>query len=306
MRLRDIINTINDNLGLLNPTVEGIQNDNNYQKLSNVFDIRKAVENIAETNAFQDELSNIKQFELLFIVHQNSISLPKSEAGRLTSYINHLKNKMVIFKSVAEGIIPEQSDYSISVKLPKVANLSQLAEVISKLDKIFNQLLVNDSVKGDVKLQNFDTGSEWIEIAFDSLKSLGIITYLVYLVILAKREKIKNDEAIEVVRNRRITNDLYEQMSNQLLKNTDKFVDKKIKEKMVNIGIDEKDNEYFERYKYCMSELSKLVEKGLQFFPSSKSPDEIKTTLPDFSQKKISDMLPESLRIANSEDTEKE
>ena len=79
--------------------------------------------------------------------------------------------------------------------------------------------------------------------------------------------------------------------------------DKKIKENMLTADIEEEDNEYFERYKYCMSELSKLVESGMQFFPSSKSPDEIKTTLPDFSQKNIKDMLPESLKITNSEES---
>ena len=121
------------------------------------------------------------------------------------------------------------------------------------------------------------------------------------MVILVKREEIKNQELLEVVRNRKITNDLIERLSEEMLAQSSKLIDDKMSEFIQEAGIDKKDNEYFERYKNCVSILTELIDKGLKFFPSTKSPNDIKSILPDFSKDDIKEMLPEILKIQSSD-----
>ena len=121
------------------------------------------------------------------------------------------------------------------------------------------------------------------------------------MVILVKREEIKNQELLEVVRNRKITNDLIERLSEEMLAQSSKLIDDKMSEFIQEAGVDKKDNEYFERYKNCVSILTELIDKGLKFFPSTKSPNDIKSILPDFSKDDIKEMLPEILKIQSSD-----
>lgn len=208
---------------------------------------------------------------------------------------------MGVFDSVIQQVLQEQNENSLSIRLPDTRSLAELSDIFSKLDKIFNQLLVNEKIQGEATLQNFDTGSEWIEILFDSVKAAYIISTLAYIVILMKREEIKNQELLEVVRNRRITNDLIEKLSQQTLAQSSKLINAKMSEFIQEAGIDKEDNEYLERYKLCVSILNELIDKGLKFFSSTKSPNAIKSVLPDFSKDDIKEMLPEILKIQSSD-----
>ena len=70
-----------------------------------------------------------------------------------------------------------------------------------------------------------------------------------------------------------------------------------VKTVMHNAGAPEEDKEYFERIKYCVSEMNSLIDKGLQFFPASKSPNEVKSIFPDFSKSGFDKMLPKLQEI---------
>ena len=278
-----------------------ISSDRNQLRLDNVFNIRESVERMSGTGAFDPEIIQIKEFETLFLSNTDSIILPITEATELSNHINRLSNRMVVFNSVAKQVLPEQNENSLSIRLPDTRSLAELSDIFSKLDKIFNQLLVNEKIKGGATLQNFDTGSEWIEILFNSVKAVYLISTLAYIGIFIKREEIKNQELLEVVRNRKITNDLIERLSEEMLAQSSKLIDDKMSEFIQEAGIDKKDNEYFERYKNCVSILTELIDKGLKFFPSTKSPNDIKSILPDFSKDDIKEMLPEILKIQSSD-----
>ena len=124
-----------------------------------------------------------------------------------------------------------------------------------------------------------------------------MVTSMVYACVWLKREHLKNIESLEVIRNRKIGNDLYEKLGETLLENTNILFDKMVKEEINKAGISNNDHEYFKRFKYCVDETNKLIDKGLQFFPASKSPDEVKVNFPDFT-KAIKDMLPEVLKLS--------
>jgi len=297
MRLRDIVNVIDVNMNVLQHRLVAIASDSNQLRLDNVFNIRNSVERISGTGAFDAEIIQIKKFETFLFSNTDSIILPKHEATELSNFIIRLANKMGVFNSVVKQVLPEQNENSLSIRLPDTLRLAELSDIFSKLDKIFNQLLVNEKIQGEATLQNFDTGSEWIEILFDSVKAVFIISTLAYTAILVKREEIKNQELLEVVRNRKITNDLIERLSQEILAQSNKLINAKMSEFIQEVGIDKKDNEYLERYKHCVSILTELIDKGLKFFPSTKSPNDIKSVLPDFSKDDIKEMLPEILKI---------
>ena len=306
MRLRDIQNTLQENIRNLQLQITGI--DPHNQKINGIVKFLESFKHIEKTGIFKADIQKIKETESVLFAKIDSITLPKKESDKLNGHIQSLRNKINVLNTVLSELLPKQEEKTLSIKSPPINDLKELSSVSEQLDKIFDQLIVNDHVQGKSKLQNFDTGSEWIEIIFNTTKALGIIVSVIYSVIF-KRENIKNQELLQVVRNREITNDLYESFGKQLQQQTDNLLRGQVQHIMEEAGADADDHEYSERIKYCINETAELIDKGLQFFPSTQSPNDIKNKLPDFSKSKIEEMLPkvkELPDVADESDEENE
>jgi hypothetical protein len=107
---------------------------------------------------------------------------------------------------------------------------------------------------------------------------------------------------LEIVRNRKITNDMMENLNDQLSESLKKTLDSQAQEVMMKAGAPDTDKEYFERVKYCIKEISSLIDKGLQFFPSSVTPTEVKSVFPDFTRSNPGEMIPEMKEITENSD----
>lgn len=277
--------------------LDAVKIDNNNHQISRASRFRSALQALENTGAFKQEITTIKEFKAICLTTEDTVALPVNECNQLINLTNQLRNKVSIADVVLQAILPPQDLNSLSLKLPKINSLKELSDISIKLDKIFDQLLVNDFVKGRSQLQNFDTGSEWLEVVFNSTKAVGLVASVVYTVLFLKREHIKNQELLEVVRNRKITNDLYENLSNDLLEKHKRLLEDQVKEIAVYAGADDNDHEYLGRIKFCIDELNQLIDKGLKFFPASKSPSEVQSKLPDFSKNTIEEMLPDVKKL---------
>ncbi|MCW5200751.1 hypothetical protein VU07_02920, partial [Desulfobulbus sp. F4] len=274
-------------------TESGITNDSNNRRVEGISRFRIAIQQIENTGAFKKELEDVKNInKTIFIAHDDSVALSKDISSKLISLSIQLHNKLNISATVLSAILPQQDQNSISIKLPKIHNLKELSNIFGKLDVIFEQLIVNDFVEGRVNLQNLDTGSEWLEVVFDSAKSIGVVVSVIYSVVRLQREYIRNKEFLEIARNKKITNDIYENLGRQLLEENKRLLEEQAKGIAAEAGADN-EHEYIERVKYGIKELTDLIDKGLKFFPASISPSEIKSKLPDFTKNSIEEMLPE-------------
>lgn len=305
MRLRDIQNRINENIDNLIVGQKPMNQDNLNLKIDGLGKFKISFKKIKFIKMFEKDIKQLRETEAIFLTSEDSIALPKNEANAFVARLNNFKIKLTTFNEGISSIIPMQSENSISIKLPKINDLKELIDTSSKLDKIFNQLLVNDYESSEAKLQNFDTGSEWYEILFTSATGLWLFTKVIHAVILMRREHIKNKDLQENVRLKSITNNAYEDLLSrmqELSKNEiDAIKDEQINEIMIKVGTTQKDdNEYYNRVKFAIDETSKLIDKGMEFFPSSTATQEVKDTLPDFT-KDLENMLPELKKLKHEQ-----
>lgn len=305
MRLRDIQNSINENIDNLIVGKKTINKDNQNLKIDGLGKFKTSFKKMEYIKIFEEDIKQLRETEAIFLTNEDSISLPTNEANTFVARLNNFKNKLTTFNEGISSIIPTQSENSISIKLPKINDLKELIDTSAKLDKIFNQLLVNHYDSSEAKLQNFDTGSEWYEIVFTSTTGLWLFTKVIHAVILIQRESIKNKDLEENVRLKSITNNAYENILSQMRELTKKDIndvkEKEIEEILSKVGTTkEEDNEYYNRVKFAIDETSKLIDKGMQFFPSSTATQEVKDTLPDFT-KDLENMLPELKKIENEQ-----
>ena len=216
MRLRDIHQLINEHAVKLDMGQEGLPNQPKIVKLINIQQVINALKMLEPMGILKSKFEKIKSTDAFYLSPHDSLSFPRPQAEQLIQKIKDLRQELFVIKAIIPEIIQDQNELSLCIKLPAIDDLNELSEIIKKLDKIFKQLIVNQYINGGVKLQNFDTGSNWIEVVTNSLPALSVISFVIYIVIQLKREQIKNNELIEIARNRKITNDMLEDLQKQL------------------------------------------------------------------------------------------
>ena len=305
MRLRDIQNRINGNINNLIVGKKSITKDNQNLKIDGLNQFKISFKKIEYIKIFEKDIKELRETEAIFLTNSDSISLPTNEANTFIARLNNFKIKLTTFSEGISAIIPIQSENSISIKLPKTNDLKELIDTSSKLDTIFNQLLVNEYDSSEAKLQNFDTGSEWYEILFTSSTGLWLFTKVIHAVILIQREYLKNKDLQENIRLKTITNDAYEDILSKMQELVEQEIsnikNEQAEEILTKVGTTkEEDNDYFNRVKHVIDATSKLIDKGMVFFPSSTATQEVKDTLPDFT-KDLENMIPELKKLKNEQ-----
>lgn len=303
MRLRDIQTIINESAANLMVGNVQIPKDNQNRKINNLNAFKEAFKKVEKMGIYQSDIENLMETEAIFLTHNDSISLPNGEANNFQNLLKQLQNKLFTFNIGISSIIPEQDENSISIKLPPINDLKELIDISKSLDTIFNQILVTKNNQTEAKIQNFDTGSKWIEITFTSVIGLTIFSQLIQTAILLEREQLKNKHIEEIIRREKTITDGYENilsnLNEQLKHDLDDIKNNSVDEivKKANINLEE-EPEYPARVKNSIDSIIKLIAKGMKFFPSAKATEVNKEILPDFT-KELKDMLPETKQLEN-------
>jgi len=297
MRLRDIQNILEVTISDIKISISGIGGDPNNMRIGDLVDFRRAIDTLRKTNIFEKNLSQISQFQSVLESAEDLLVFPKIDSQKLLGHVNALKQKAIGINEALSELLPIQSDKTLSIKLPPIKDFSQLSKISERLDKLFDQLFSPISLKGKIEVQNFDTGSEWVEVVFESTKALSILASVAFAAIHIKRERLKNDNLREDIRRKNLSNNLYETLSKEL----DSELKSNLSQNAIEIAKEACDNppdhEYTERVKYCINEMKDLVDSGMRLFLTKDAEPGIQSRFPDFSKPLIEQMIPEIKKI---------
>lgn len=280
MRLREIQQVLKKNIDLLKFEVASLSNNN--AKATNIQITINAIDEIEQTGLFPGIIKELKTIEEIYLTSYDELTVPSAVAEKFKQRITTLKqNSFIVFQGL-EDVLGKQHEYAVNIKLPQIHDLNGLQNIVSELDKIFNQLLVNEYVKGKITLDSFDTGSFWLGFIIEGLIALTLFASFIQLVMSIKAKKLQDDRFIEETKTRQISNELRQELSNQLLQQTQLLRKQQIRQMIKDGGISDKDHEYQKRIDHCIDLMMQLIDKGVQVVPSLNAPDDVKSKFPDF------------------------
>jgi hypothetical protein len=282
MRLRDLRSIIAINTNKFTCALDGVPGNNSLRNVNKYIDAIEATEEYKLFGIFPsltNQLSSIKQ---IYSNRTGSVVLDVGTANAFQIAIEQLRAASIAILEMIDSAIPKQESNSISIKLPQYNNLNDLSVFFEKLNQVINQGLVNDYVKGDVKLQNFDSGSFWIEIIIASQFALNLFTGIVWAsAVIAK--KIMEVQILEQqLRGLEIRNDLLGEISESAKKKIDVVLEAETQHLLSQLNIEPPDPEYNQRLMHSVETLAELILKGTEIHPSLSAPEEVKNLLPDF------------------------
>ncbi len=269
MRLRDIQQVLTDEIGALQIRTKNIDGSND-KEIHGSRRTLEAIEALKPTGIFQEEITKLLSVSLIVNNVRDPIVVPLPIYQDFHKTLARLQQRATVFLGVLNEFIGEQDPHSIGVRLPLGLDLKETAEIISDLDKLLQQALVNTDTNGTITLQGFDRGSEWLEIGLGSAAALAFFSRMVQFYFCVKEKGVEIEGKREFVREIKLKNDLKEAMNESLTQELETYQDQELKELLGD------NNDLNGRIKFSVDSLKKLMDRGLQIQPSFSAPEEIK------------------------------
>ncbi|MGN7409394.1 hypothetical protein [Sporosarcina sp. SAFN-010] len=294
MRLREIKKILEENIFNLE-----IKYKRDAQKGTNeITDVHKiyvSVMNLAEFNFLEEEIKKLENIPSVFNNKNDKIIVEDSTFRHFESIVNNIimKVKAVIF--AIRDAIPEQSQNSVSIKLPNSIDLVKVSDSIKKINNILSQSLVG-KYKSTVKLQNFDSGSNWIEVVLQNTDAVVLFGSIVKHTLSYVREEYMQWR----ITKSKIDNTNIEQSAKELvlkaLEDTIK-TQARLHAKVITeeFEITANQQEYENGLTHSIQALAELIHEGAEVHTALNAPLEVKDAYPD--EKEIRNFIDTKMKL---------
>ncbi|MCY8792324.1 hypothetical protein MOE00_08340 [Bacillus inaquosorum] len=245
--------------------------------------VEKLINNInalAKLGFFDADIERLKQYPNVYYGRSTSDIFIVEPAlfNTLNGIFQSIIEKVDAILKVLDISIPEQRENIISVKLPDYKELDELSDFFKNLDLALRCGLKVSEVNGDYSLENFDTGSMWVDVFF-SASSLVFFGKLLELTVNYRKSSTeleitrKNLELLAIQSEHQAS--LKEAIEKQLKLLADQQV-KLLQEDGKNY-----DQDSLASIRKSIQLLSDLINKGTQFHPPLDAPKEVTQSFPE-------------------------
>lgn len=279
MRLRDLKKLIGENVKSL--TFDNEQRGADFV-VSDFHDAIEAILNMKNISFLRKDIMNIQSIEDIFYNRNERVIVNNSMFSAFTHALDTIRLKCHVALDMLSDVLPEQDEFSASIKLPNYTTLAELAEFFSKIDKIFNQTFTHENIETIPKLQNFDSGSFWVEIVVGTT-ALTFLVSMTWAAAVVRKKLLEGDLLEQQVRSYELKNDAMEALKDGFKKSLDTVVEVETRNLLNNSNIDY-DNEYLERAKYSVKALGELLYQGAEIHTAIDAPEAVQNLLPDYSK----------------------
>ncbi|WP_413537544.1 hypothetical protein [Enterococcus malodoratus] len=302
MRLREVQNIIKDYYDDLDLSTyqqnEYRTGNTTYKKLVGFSRLSTAIKEIKKLGFIDFEIENIekRKVNLNTFTHDDTIQFDLSTFNAFEHEIDIIRSEVASVDILLRKHLPEQNEQSVAFGLPPYEKYSDVSDTLSEIESILDLLEIP---KEEVEVQNFDTGSNWIEILFVGIVHLSLFGGAIKLATngfvkfqeckLAKR---KVDEAIALSQSKE---DIYKslcetfdsQLQNELRPEIEAYLEHQEQE-----SSEERINKTFKG----VQKLFELIDEGASFREAFNATDKVKE---EFPAANALDVLPTALKKLN-------
>jgi len=252
-------------------------------RLLGILKANQAVHILEHTGLFNSLIGELRSSSF-YNSPVDSIKVNAQEYSTIIKNINRIKEDVTLLLDsfeIALGSHELVSDKTISVKIKKLKNLDELLEIVDKLKKVIQLPLSEYSEGGEVKIENFDSGSFWFDFLLPSAAGVtligtiawaGAVIYKKYLEAFAFRSYAEGLE---------IQKDHLENLKEAAKKKIDLDIEAEAT-LIQNNFLNPNDVEQLARLKLSIKEYSKLIQKGVEIQPALTAPEKVTNLFPNY------------------------
>jgi hypothetical protein len=179
--------------------------------------------------------------------------------------------------------IPKPAE-AFSIKLPCPRDFDDLIKMMSSVQTALGQNVINDKIKGHIKILSWEPGSFWFDIALGSQAAFGLAAAIVWAAAVILKKKKESELLVEKVRSLKIKNESLTDIRNAQKELLDLTVDAEARAVYDEHFGKTLDNEQMARLKHGIKLFSELINRGAEVHPSLSAPESVQNLFPDFSK----------------------
>lgn len=279
MKLKELKVLLKDVISDLKYKFEETKQGNNaIAVFSNLNQFRNAFNLLETSDLFKKEIENLRKGPI-FTTGQDFININLGEGRQIK---NQLEEFVRIVGSVSQSIGQiggENEQDSVSIKLPDIRDFKELSDISADFHKILSQSILNDQINGEVRIDNVENGSIWIDVYLGSAAAVSLIGGLAWASSVIYK-KINEGRIIEQhVTSLKIKNDSLKEIQEKQKKALDLMIEAEAKN-LYSDNFEGNDNEQIERLKMSIKMLSDLIDRGAEIHPALNQPESVKNLFP--------------------------
>lgn len=293
MRLREMLNILNENEEYIyiNATTKQI-GSSEYKEIKFSGNLYSALENIKALNFIDNEIKELIGIEnniySALMNPNNPLVISSNSYNRLFSCIKAIREKIYTVRKVLLNAIPEQDPNSISIKLPSYDDFDKLPTFFKELDTSLNLIFSDPKLKTSMKIQNFDSGSLWVEITFGASSAVLFFGSIIKIVAKAseiilnhKKTTLEIEKATQSLKQFKTDNDRLNDLKDDLAAYQKTQIKLLTIEQLSADSFNIDNQESINSITMGIENLAKLQCQGAEYKPALNAPVEITESFPD-------------------------
>lgn len=179
MRVREMQEIVARRLSSLPTTLPGEATPTGRPgaRLDNVRAVREAVEELQSIPALSQYSAAVLQLPV-WREPGEPLYMLAEHANQLQAVLTKLHQAATMLLQLTKSVLPPQAKEALAIKLPAPETVVDLEKTIRRIEHAFEspvRAVFNEAVR----IQNFDTGSEWLEIVLASTLILEFVARLI-------------------------------------------------------------------------------------------------------------------------------
>jgi len=282
MRLEIQLNILSAALKKIEIEASEVQNERNKTCINNISTIIEGLNEIKNINSLNPELNKIREIDYFNIFSGERLILDNNNYVNIERLINSLRAKLQTNINILNSIVVPASELTLCIKLIEFDSLNDIANELMTLDKIINQVITHERLKGEFKFTNFDIGSTWVYIIFNSMSVLGVIASVIWSASVIRKKIIEGNINNEFLKQMELKTETLEDIKKANSTLIKQYLETEAVNVMSEHNLDDTNNEYKNRLIYAINELSNLIINGVEFNPAAISTEDVKNLFPNF------------------------
>ena len=256
---------------------------------------RIRVVNVIKFKQFVDDAETIPAFkETVQALRQTALYL--SSADQITvnrkvfKKIYQLHAKMFAFVEVLQKTLGENlaqtSRRQIIVKLSDPDDLEQMLKGLKIIQTELSRILVNDQIKGDVKIESWDFVAGEVNIFVSSHAAMQLVGALVSAAVVICQKLREGRFICEYVQDLKVKDESLLDINSSHDKAIQDLVDQQTDIVLREHFNGEKNTELQEHLRSAISRMAELLDHGTEIHPASNAPEKVRQLFPNLKKLK--------------------
>jgi len=214
-----------------------------------------------------------------FNTGKDFVNLNLPEGRKLKPQLEELNRIVSSVSQSIEEIGGESDENTVSIKLPDVKDFEDLSKFSSDFHKILNQSIVNEDIKGEVRIDSVENGSIWLDVYLGSAAAVSLIGGLAWASAVVYK-KIQEGRLIEKhVESLGVKNASLKEIQTKQKEALSLMIDAEANN-LYNENFEGNSPEQIERLKLSIKLFSELIDKGAEIHPALNQPESVKNLYP--------------------------